>query len=330
MPVPLAVARWTRKPENSCTANSHRTGPDRDPGPDSVWPGTERGRVPHSRCSSVQTPAPFRGPGEDRCPQRPAAGPLPKLGEITGARIPSIVQEAARDLIRAREDCRADPCVPGYRISKLLLRQGIIYSGRQAWTGLHEIWLNRQHFSEPARELTYRSCLAGMRAIDERRHDLDAAITGMALDSEYTAVVQCLGCLRSVSTSPPWTGRGNRRLGAVHRLQHRRLPWPGSFRAFLRGVPVPRVDHQDRQHPCPQAAGRSVLASPPALPESLPAHAGPVETGTRRGTGPRTCREPAAASTLAHLSRTPQTSRDRHRGVGPGTGSPVLVAGKDR
>jgi transposase len=125
---------------------------------------------------------------------------LLKLGEITGVRIPSTDQEAARDLVRAREDCRADLMRSRHRISKLLLRQGIVYSDGQAWTGQHGIWLNRQHFPEPARELTYRSCLAGMRAIDERRHDLDAAITSMALDSEYTAVVQCLGCLRGVST----------------------------------------------------------------------------------------------------------------------------------
>lgn len=74
------------------------------------------------------------------------------------------------------------------------------YSGGQASTGQHEIWLNRQHFPEPARELTYQSCLAGIRAINERRHDLDAAITSMTSDSEFTAVVKGLGCLRRIST----------------------------------------------------------------------------------------------------------------------------------
>ena len=123
-----------------------------------------------------------------------------KLGEITGVRVPSIDQEAARDVVRAREDCRADLMRSRHRIPKLLLRQDIVYSGGQAWTGRHEIWLNQQHFPNLPGKLTYRFCLAGMQAIDERRHDLDTAITSMALDSEFTAVVQCLGCLRGVST----------------------------------------------------------------------------------------------------------------------------------
>ena len=50
-------------------------------------------------------------------------------------------QEAARDLVRAREDCREDLMRARHRVSKLLLRQGIVYSGGQAWTGKHEVWL---------------------------------------------------------------------------------------------------------------------------------------------------------------------------------------------
>lgn len=55
---------------------------------------------------------------------------LLKLGE----RIPSADQEAARDLVRSREDVRGDLMRSRHRISKLLLRQGIVYSGGQAWT----------------------------------------------------------------------------------------------------------------------------------------------------------------------------------------------------
>jgi transposase len=57
--------------------------------------------------------------------------------------------EAARDLVRAREDVRADLMRVRHRLSKLLLRQGRVYSGGQAWTGLHETWLRRQGFDDP-------------------------------------------------------------------------------------------------------------------------------------------------------------------------------------
>lgn len=47
---------------------------------------------------------------------------------VTGVRIPSTDQETDRDLLRAREDCRADRMRSRHRISKLPLRQGIVYS----------------------------------------------------------------------------------------------------------------------------------------------------------------------------------------------------------
>ena len=39
-----------------------------------------------------------------------------------------------RDLVRARDDARADLMRVRHRLSKLLLRQGIVYSGGTPWT----------------------------------------------------------------------------------------------------------------------------------------------------------------------------------------------------
>jgi transposase len=49
------------------------------------------------------------------------------LGEIVAVTVPGVEQEAARDLVRAREDVRGDLMSARHRLSKLLLRQGIIY-----------------------------------------------------------------------------------------------------------------------------------------------------------------------------------------------------------
>lgn len=46
------------------------------------------------------------------------------LGEIVAVTDPTVEQEAARDLVRAREDCRGDLMAARHRLSKLLLRQG--------------------------------------------------------------------------------------------------------------------------------------------------------------------------------------------------------------
>lgn len=63
------------------------------------------------------------------------------LGEIVEVTLPSVSQEAARDLVRAREDVRSDLMGARHRLSKLLLRHGIVYYGGKAWTGMHEAWL---------------------------------------------------------------------------------------------------------------------------------------------------------------------------------------------
>ncbi|HET9871515.1 MAG TPA: transposase [Propionibacteriaceae bacterium] len=64
---------------------------------------------------------------------------LLKLDEIVEVTVPSPTQEAARDLVRAREDVRGDLMRARHRLSKLLLRQGIVWTGGQPWTGRHDV-----------------------------------------------------------------------------------------------------------------------------------------------------------------------------------------------
>jgi transposase len=62
---------------------------------------------------------------------------LLRLDEIVAVTVPTVEREAARDLVRAREDVRGDLMRARHRVSKLLLRQGIVYYGGKAWTGTH-------------------------------------------------------------------------------------------------------------------------------------------------------------------------------------------------
>jgi transposase len=95
------------------------------------------------------------------------------LGQIVEVAIPSVAQEAARDLVRARDDCRGDLMSARHRLSKLLLRQGIV---------------------------AYDAAFDAMVCCVHRRDRLDEAITAMAADSEFTPVVRRLGCVRGIST----------------------------------------------------------------------------------------------------------------------------------
>jgi transposase len=128
---------------------------------------------------------------------------LLRLDEVTAVAVPTVAQEAARDLVRAREDCRGDLMRARHRLSKLLLRHGIVYSDGAAWTGAHDNWLRGEaagRLTTRATRLTFDSDYEAVLAVKARRDRLDAAIEKMATGSEFTAVVRRLGCLRGIST----------------------------------------------------------------------------------------------------------------------------------
>jgi transposase len=125
---------------------------------------------------------------------------LLKLDEIVEVTVPSVEQEAARDLVRAREDVRGDLMRARHRLSKMLLRQGIVYTGGSPWTGAHDVWLKSQRFGLPGRQVAYDAAYETVVLTTDRRDRLDQAITAMAADSSYTAVTRRLCCLRGIST----------------------------------------------------------------------------------------------------------------------------------
>lgn len=124
---------------------------------------------------------------------------LLRLDEFTAVSVPTQDQESARDLVRAREDARGDLMRARHRLSKLLLRQGIVYFGGQAWTDVHDAWLRRRRFDSPALQMTYESDYDAVLTVKARRDRLDDAIAVMAGNSEFTPLVRRLGCLRGVS-----------------------------------------------------------------------------------------------------------------------------------
>jgi transposase len=128
---------------------------------------------------------------------------LLRLDEIVAVRVPTVAQEAARDLVRAREDTRGDLMRVRHRISKLLLRHGHVYYGGTAWTGRHEQWLTQIRFDGPERAGTRAAYDADREALTLavlRRRRLDEQIDQLAADSEFTAITRRLCCLRGIST----------------------------------------------------------------------------------------------------------------------------------
>lgn len=160
-------------------------------------------------CAAVQIPclvaAPSRiarAPGERVKTDRRDAMRLAKLlrlGELTAVRVPSASEEGARDLVRAREDARGDLMRARHRLSKLLLRQGLVWEA-SAWTQAHERWLATQRFEARGLAVAYEEAVAAMGSVRARRDALDRAIREEAASEPWAGVVGRLSCLRGVST----------------------------------------------------------------------------------------------------------------------------------
>ncbi|CAL8979896.1 IS110 family transposase ISCARN28 [Propionicimonas sp. T2.31MG-18] len=123
-----------------------------------------------------------------------------RLGEYVPVAVPDAATEAARDLVRCREDCRTDLSRSRHRLSKMLLRQRIVYADGTTWNVTHTRWLERQRFNDSTVQWIFDEYLDQVMTITARRKRLDRRIEELASDSAWTPVVRRLCCLRGIST----------------------------------------------------------------------------------------------------------------------------------
>jgi transposase len=125
---------------------------------------------------------------------------LLRLDEVVPVRIPSAAEEAARDLVRTREAARADLMRARHRLSKLLLRHGIVYYDGKAWTERHDRWLHHQRFDAAATQCAFEDVYEAVVLATARRARLDEKITALAAEGEFSPLTRRLACLRGIST----------------------------------------------------------------------------------------------------------------------------------
>src|SRR5438876_3287307 len=102
--------------------------------------------------------------------------------------VPSREYEAARDLVRAREDARLDRMRDRHRLSKFCLRHGRPLPG-QSWSIVRRKWLSEQRFDYPAQQHTFDTYLHTVDLVDHRVEQLDAARRDAAEDGPWRALV---------------------------------------------------------------------------------------------------------------------------------------------
>ena len=130
-----------------------------------------------------------------------------------------------------------------HRVTHLLLRQGIVYSGGTPWTRrARELAAHPPISRRPALQAAYDAALEALAADQGRRDRLDEAIAEMAAASRFTPVVDRLACLRGISTL---TGFGLAvEIGDWHRLSaghDRVLSGAGAHARTPPGTAAPRA-----------------------------------------------------------------------------------------
>ncbi len=124
---------------------------------------------------------------------------LYRAGALTAIHIPTQDEEAARDLLRCREDIRADLLRARHRLLKFLLRHGRRFTAtKKAWTRAHDAWLRAQIWRLPALTQTHDAYL---RAVDEaiaRLRAVEEDLRGLLALDQLRPRVERLRCFRGI------------------------------------------------------------------------------------------------------------------------------------
>jgi transposase len=113
--------------------------------------------------------------------------------------VPAPELEAARDLVRPREDARLDRMRDRHRLSKFCLRHGRLLP-TTGWTVLRRKWLGEQRFEHAAEQITFNSYLHAIDLVDARVEQLERAIRELAEQGPWQELAAGLRCLRGIDT----------------------------------------------------------------------------------------------------------------------------------
>jgi transposase len=124
---------------------------------------------------------------------------LYRAAALTAIHIPTEQEEAARDLLRCREDSCVDLLRARHRLSKFLLRHGRRFTAtKRAWNARHHTWLQDQAWPLPALAHTHR---AYVRAVDDalaRLQTVEADLRELLSLEPLRARVERLRCFRGI------------------------------------------------------------------------------------------------------------------------------------
>jgi transposase len=151
-------------------------------------------------------------------------------GQLTAVRVPTVAEEAVRDLCRARADMVIDRTRARHRLGKFLLRHGRVWRGGENWTLKHQAWVRQQRFDERALNETLAHYQATVAAREAAVDAIEADLVPWCGRAPFADAVHRLAAYRGITELGALTL-------ATEVCDWRRFPTAGLFMGFTGLVP---------------------------------------------------------------------------------------------
>jgi transposase len=155
---------------------------------------------------------------------------LLRSGDLDPVYVPSVEDEAIRDLSRAREDTLHDLKAVKLRLKSLLLRLGLHYTGKANWNEAHLRYLAKVVCPTPEQQIVFQESLRAVTEQTERLRRLEAELAERIPAWRLHPLVDALQVLRGVQQTVAVTTVAE--LGDLTRFDH-----PRQLAAYLGLVP---------------------------------------------------------------------------------------------
>jgi transposase len=123
---------------------------------------------------------------------------LLRSGDLNPVYVPTVQDEAIRDLCRARQDAVVDVKSAKHRLKSFLLRLGLHYVGRANWNDAHRRYLSRLVCPTPAQQIVFQEYIRAIDQHAERIGRIEEQLQEFTASWRLRPVVESLQALRGV------------------------------------------------------------------------------------------------------------------------------------
>jgi len=175
---------------------------------------------------------------------------LHRAGELTAVNVPDASDEAMRDLCRARTDAVQDLRRSRAQLKAFLLRNGVRYAGKTAWTEAHRRYLRELVMPHGAQRVVLEDSLRAITTAQERIQRLEDQMAALLESWHMKPVVEALMALRGFQTVSAMVMVSE--LGGAWRFDH-----PRQLMCYLGLVPTENSSGSRRRQGAISKAGNS-------------------------------------------------------------------------